>query len=348
METVQWDNTIFFKGLDNPDLADALMAKLKEYIGSRPPVAHINYRKFVDGELDDVFADHKHLEGKTIVFFECLKNESTMLRLLQLCWSAKNQYGVHRIIIVASFFHYRRQDRPEKVDEIQRNRWFVEMLKHNGVDQLIVATPHSTQTEYNCSNNDILFRAADPSEAFASVLRPLLPEGEDCKRTVVYAPDEGSIPRAIALAKFLGIDVLFNLKNRDFSNESRMIDADKMQIGEVVAKYDYSGLYYATEDRIKDAYVIMVEDEVDTGGTANRQGQMLREYGAYAIFFCVTHAVCSDGWKRKLLANNPFTKIIMCDTINRSAEQRTGGMVHDVSIAGLLASAVFRVLQKVT
>lgn len=341
-----WDDVIFFKGLDNPQLAGGLMAKLKEYVGKEPKVAHINYRKFVDRELDDVFADHERIRNKTVVFFECLKDENTMLRFLQLCWAAKRQYGVKYIVAVISFFHYRRQDRPEKNEEIQRNLWLVEMLKNSGVDQVIVTTPHSAQTEENCREYGISFRAVDPSEAFASVLRPLLPEKGDGKKAVVYAPDAGSIPRAIALAKFLGIGVLFNLKHRAFDNETTMVDADAKTIQSIIAKYDFIDLQYATPELIKDVYVIMVEDEVDTGGTSNRQGIVLRQYGAVAVFLCVTHAVFSDGWKRKLLSHNPFTKIIMCNTIPRSAEQRTGGLIHDVQMAGLIASAIYRVLQK--
>lgn len=68
MKNADWSDVIFFKGLDNPQLADGLMAKLKEHAGCQPQVAHINYRRFSDGEVDDVFADYDNIEGKTIVF----------------------------------------------------------------------------------------------------------------------------------------------------------------------------------------------------------------------------------------------------------------------------------------
>ncbi|PID52757.1 MAG: hypothetical protein CR972_00145 [Candidatus Moraniibacteriota bacterium] len=351
MKKIQWEDIIFFKGLDNPNLANELMTKLKEYAGVHPLVGHINYHRFTDGELDDVFADYENIEGKTVVFFECLKDEQTMLRFLQLCWAMKKQYKVKYIVAVISFFHYRRQDRPEKKQEIHRNLWLAEMLKVNGVDYVIVATPHSDRMQKNCENVNLQFRSVDSSEAFASVLRPVIPENGDSERAVVYSPDEGSVSRAVTLAIFLGIGVLFNLKDRPPNNETTMALADEKKIAEIIERvekeYGFSDIQYATENLIRGVHIIMAEDELDTGGTLNKQGVMLNESGAVAVHAVITHPVCSDGWKRKVFYKDPFAKIIMMDTIFRSAEQRTGGRVHDVSVAGLLASTIFRVLQKV-
>ncbi len=67
--------------------------------------------------------------------------------------------------------------------------------------------------------------------------------------------------------------------------------------------------------------------------------------GAVAVYAALTHPVCSDGWKRKVFYRNPFTKIIMGNTIPRDTEKRTGGRVHDVSLTGPMASKIVQVLQ---
>ena len=346
MQKGEWDNIIFFKGLGNPDLAQGFMDKMREYTGRDLNVRHINYHKFVDGELDDLFANGTEISGKTVVFFECLKEENIMLRFLQLCWAAKGR-GAKRIVAVISFLHYRRQDRPEKQEEIHRNLWLIEMMKKCGVDDLIVTTPHSDRTRLNCESVGINFRAVDPSEAFASVLRPLLPEENESDKTVVYAPDEGSIPRACVLAKHLGATVQFSLKHRGFDNETAMVDADQDMINAIVAKYQKHDISHATPVTLKGMYVVMVEDEVDTAGTATKQGRMVMAVGIKASYFCFTHPVFSDGWKRKLLPDDgtPFGKILATNTIPRGPEKRTGGQIHDVNMAGLIASAVFRLLR---
>ncbi len=360
MEKVDLPNILFFRGVGNSHLAKDMMRKLEEHFGAALNVGHINHRRFADGELDDAYPDFANIEGKTIVFFECLKKEENVFRFLQLCNAAKGQYGAKYIIAVISFMHYRRQDRPENKAELNRNKWLIKEMRQNGIDQLIVATPHSSQMAENCREQGIIFRSVSAAELFASTLKPYLPDADSEKIVEVYAPDEGSIQRAVELATFLNVGVLFNLKHRKISNETVMVDADLQQIEAIREKYAHLNIAieHATPQNVRGKIIVMVEDEIDTCGTANRQGVTLLAYGASENYFCVTHAVCSDGWKRKIFAghdgpNNishnpsyPFTKVIVCDTIFRTDVQRTGGKMHDVSMAGPLAAEVFKVLRK--
>ena len=360
MDKADLPEILFFRGVGNSHLAKNMMRKLAEHFGTALNMGHINHRRFADGELDDAYPEFANIKGKTLVFFECLKKEADVLRFLQLCWAAKDEYGAKYVIAVVSFMHYRRQDRPENKKEINRNKWLIKEFRQNGIDHLIVATPHSSQMAENCQTYDIAFRGVSAAELFASTLKPYLPEADSGKIVEVYAPDEGSIQRAVELAVFLKVGVLFNLKHRKISNETVMVDADLQQIEAIKKKYAHLGIAieHATAQNVKGKIIVMVEDEIDTCSTANRQGVTLLEYDALEIYFCVTHAVCSDGWKRKIFAghdgpenisNNPsypFTKVIVCDTIFRIDEQRTGGKMHDVSMASPLAAEVFQVLRK--
>ena len=342
----RWSDVIIFTGLDNDSLAEGMCLKLREYLGEDPQKGHIRFGKFDDIEIKDSFPDFEDIRGKTVVFFECMKSLETTVRLLQLCWAAKYHYGAKHIIIATSFLHYRRQDHPEKIHEIHRNRWLIEEMKHNGVDHLIVATPHSDQTRKNCEEVGIVFREVDFTEAFASVCKPLLPEKGENKKANLFSPDEGSIERAIVFARLLDVDVLFRIKDRGHNNEVALVEADQEMIDQIIAKHDYDRLYYATPDRIKDAIMIMIDDEVTTGSTANKQAKSLLQWGASMIMLFVTHPVCSNQWMEKLMDGEPFGKICFTNTIFRGKEHRTGGKVHDVSAAGLMASSVFRVLRQ--
>lgn len=342
----QWGEVIFFTGADNDTLADGICVKLREYLGEDPQQGHVSYGDYDDGESKDSFPDYEDLQGKTVVFFECLKSLETTMRLLQLCWAAKNQYGAKYVIVVASFLHYRRQDHPEKIHEIHRNKWLMEMMKASGVDHLVVATPHSDQNRINCENAGMAFQEVDFTEAFASVCKPLLPDKNDNRRAVLFAPDEGSIERAINFAKFLDVDVLFRVKIRGDNNDVSIAEIDQDQINAIIAQYGYHRLYYATPELVKDTIVIMIDDEVTTGTTANKQAKFLLKWGALSIMLFVTHPVCSNQWKEKLMDGSPFGKVCFLNTIYRGKKQRTGGRVHDVSAAGLMASGLFRVLRK--
>lgn len=346
---IELEKMLFFKGLGNSPLALEILDELKEYLGHRPKVGHVNYSRWADGEVEDRFSQFADLEGKTLVFFECLKDESIMLRFLQLCWAAKHQYAAERIIAVLSFMHYRRQDREEYIHEIRRNRWLAQQMRISGVDHVILATPHSEQTASNFQQEGINFRSVDPSELFASRLSPLLPDRSKGKKIFVYAPDEGSVSRAINLARRLGVGVLFSLKSRGFDNETKIVEADQERIEALKkAHADFPALEYARPELINGAIVIMAEDEIDTGGTAHKQAVQLKRSGVEKIYMVFTHAVCTDPWQRKLFGTeNPFSQVIVCNTIPRGEEKRTGGKIHDVSIANLMAAELLRVLQSI-
>lgn len=348
MNQSELENVLFFKGRGNSELALEIMDELKEYIGHRPKISHVNYGRWGDGELEDRFSDYVDIKGKALVFFECLKDESVMVRFLQLCWAAKYQYGAKHIIAVLSFMHYRRQDRKEYLNEIQRNKWLVDQMKFNGIGHVILATPHSEQTRLNFEEVGIVFRDVDMSDLFASRLRPLLPEPNEELKVFVYTPDEGSIPRAIGLARKLNLRVLFSLKSRGFNNETDIVEADQNRVAEIKQQYAFfPDLEYATADLVDDAIIVMAEDEIDSGGTAHRQAVQLRKFGAKKIFMVFTHAVCTDPWRRKLFGTeNPFSQVIVCNTIPRGEEKKTGGKIHDVSAANPMASELLRILRE--
>jgi ribose-phosphate pyrophosphokinase len=342
------DNVLFFTGMGNEDLGDSMMVRLREYAGQRKVhLGPIRFHPFTDGESDDAYPEWENIAGKTVVFFECLKDAHTTFRYLQLCYALKHQYGAKHLIAVVSFLHFRRQDNEDNMGEIRRLEWMIRELKHNGVDELILPTPHSGAIARYCEKYDIKFWAIDVSEIFVGPLKTYIFELKDSRtRVKLYAPDEGSILRAIALARLLNVGVLFNLKNRGFSNDPEIIEAVQEEIDRIKRQYPDVELEYATPELVKDAIIIEVEDELDTARTLNGQALRLKDNGAREIFACITHPVCSPGWLRKFLYKHPFSGVIMCDTIHRTKENKTGGRMYDVSVADLLASEVFKALQK--
>jgi phosphoribosylpyrophosphate synthetase len=139
------------------------------------------------------------------------------------------------------------------------------------------------------------------------------------------------------------------LKNRGFNNETSLVEVDKKEIDKTKNKFiNFSNLEYATPELVKEAIIIMAEDEVDSGGTANNQARRLRKLGAAEVYMVFTHAVCTDPWRRKLFGEeNPFSQVIVTDTIARGPKKKTGGKIHDVSIASTMASGTFKLLSDI-
>lgn len=344
-DLIDWKQIVFLSGNGNCELGEKILRQLSEYTGKGLKFGHINFARFGDRESDNKIPNYKELAGRVVVFYQSVYTPELLAELEELVWAIKHQYKATYVVVVAPFLPFRRQDHPEKLDEINRNLMLVETLKYKGVDCLIVASPHSSLLADNCQKVGILFGEADPSRIFFNTLETILPPPEE-NRTRVYAPDQGAIGRAINVAELLKVEVIFHLKERGLNNLTKIVEADQDMIQQIKDKYrGFSRLYYADAEHINNAAIVMVDDEISSGSTANNTGRLLKQNGAEQIYLAATHAVCVDGWKRKLFDNNPFDKVIITDTIYRGNKDRTGGLMHDVSMHGPLASELYRKLR---
>jgi ribose-phosphate pyrophosphokinase len=341
------DNVLFYSGNGNHQLGAKILLQLREYLGHDINFSHIDFGQFADGESDASIPRFSGIAGQTIVFYQSIYNQALLEEALDLIWAMKRQYQAAYLIAVIPFLTFRRQDHEEKQQEICRLKMVIDRLHHAGVDELITVCPHSKLLPKYCSEFGVTLRPVDPAPIFASTIKTYLPDNP-----VIYSPDEGSIARAIDLAKLTHSQVVFTLKERGVNNEANIKPENTAEIKEIIAKYQkekkFSEIYYADfqdAEKIAGQAIIMVEDEISTGGTANTTGQHLKALGARTIFLAAVHPVLTAGWRRRLFDNNPFAKIILGDTIPRGYEKMTGGRIHDISVADLVAQAVYNSLQ---
>jgi phosphoribosylpyrophosphate synthetase len=346
-QSLEQSGILIYCGSGNTILSDRMMKKLGENMGFSIPVEHINFGSFADGELNNKLPNYEKIKGKTIFFFQSIHTLELMEEFFELSWAMKHQYGASQIIAVVPFLRYRRQDRgQEKPHEINRLKMIIQRMSQNGIEQLITITPHSDQMRECCQDFGIEFQGLNVTSELTRAISAFLPISERNARVKVYAPDAGSIPRAIAVARRLEVGVLFDIKQRKDNNRIQIIDAEQEQIKSVIESYPELDIQYASEEYIQGSIIIMVEDEMASGETANTTGQRIKNSGARELFFIFTHPVCNDGWKDKLLHNNPFTKIFSFDTIPRGFKNRTGGKIRDVSAGDLLAATLYRSIQE--
>jgi ribose-phosphate pyrophosphokinase len=89
--------------------------------------------------------------------------------------------------------------------------------------------------------------------------------------------------------------------------------------------------------------VIIVDDEVDTGGSISQAVEVARENGARDIYLAFVHAVMSrDGAER--LASLPIKQIITTDTVPIPAEKAEAlkGRLTVLSVSELLGEVILR------
>ncbi len=305
---------------------------------------HINMGYYPDEEIDNRVTDYETIADKNVIIFQSCHKQSLMVDLLDMAWATKFQYGAKRVIVVLPFMHYRRQD-SKKESEIDRSKWFAHNLKSNGADIVLLCDIHSQTTLDDFRKVGIEAYNADPNIAYARHLRLSVQLAtEDGRGFYIYVPDEGSIPRAVPLAKMLEVQIAINLKRRKPNGEvERIFDADRI----LYLQEQYGVELVEVDERLKGASFCIREDELSTGGTAAMAGNFLKhEIGATEVFFCATHAVCSPGWKRKIIDSNPFDNIFIGNTIHRRYLNTTGGQITNVSVAHHMATQIISILHR--
>jgi phosphoribosylpyrophosphate synthetase len=310
----------------------------------------LNMERFPDNEPDLRVEDWEKLTGKVAIIIHTVRKSQSRDQLLELSWALKHQYGVKYIIAVLPFMMYRRQDHPEFKNEVHRNLYFVHNMKANGIDGLVVCDIHSDQTLINCHDVGIKAWNVDPTPAFSEPVKKwLLIAKAAGRKIVVYTPDFGSIDRSVLLAREMNLNLIaINAKKRLKGDE---IEAGKEELDKLQKfqeKYPDMKMSYADKD-LSGATIIMREDEVSTGGTANKTGWRLRnEFNVDEVFFFATHPVCTPGWKRKMVDENPFKHIYFGNTLSRPYPKTTGGKVTEVKMQQVIGVTLFQALEEIS
>lgn len=97
---------------------------------------------------------------------------------------------------------------------------------------------------------------------------------------------------------------------------------------------------------VYDRDVVLVDDEVDTGGTVVQAVHLLKEHGVRDIYVAFVHPVLSANAAQRLAAT-PVTEFITTDSIPLSPEVVAlfGGRLRVLSVASLLGEVILRANQ---
>ncbi|MBU1202798.1 hypothetical protein KKH39_02015 [Patescibacteria group bacterium] len=272
------------------------------------------------------------------------------MELLILIRAIKKKYGAKSLTVVQPFMAFRRQDHPEIPEEFDLNLWFMENIKANGADRMLVCDIHSERTMLNCQQVGLETYHVKPTPLYIAALKSSLTKAKELdKEFKILSPDKGSLLRAVAIAKSLDVPVLLSLKKRketgNIVTNVEPTPQDLTFIEKISQEYGVE-IQLINSETVKDAYIIMREDELDTGGTAADTCRDLLRAEAFQVELVATHMKCSPPWKRRVgrKRTSPFTRVLAGDTIHRSYENQTGGLVENVSVATVIAEKLTEIL----
>jgi ribose-phosphate pyrophosphokinase len=144
---------------------------------------------------------------------------------------------------------------------------------------------------------------------------------KDLPNLVLVATDSGAAKRAWNVARQLETPMAI-IDKRRVGNEER-VEAVGM-IGDV-----------------KDCPVLIVEDEINTGGTIVESVRTLRDKGASSVYVACTHPILSGNASQRL-ADAEIDELVVTDTVPIADGKRLPNMTV-ITLAPLLGEAIRRI-----
>ncbi|MBI2170569.1 MAG: ribose-phosphate pyrophosphokinase [Chloroflexi bacterium] len=301
-----YDELRVFSGNAHTELARSIC----DYLGIPP--GDVNVFKFSN---DNTFVQFQENIRQRDVFlvqpFSYPVNDRVMELLIMI--DAARRASAGRITAVIPYYAYGRTDKKDQPRVPITARLIADLLTTAGADRLLTIDLHAGQIQgfFNIPVDEL---TALP------ILARYLKEKE-LQEVVVVATDIGATKRARNMAERLNAPLAI-MEKRRLGNNDRTETLNV--IGEVNGKT-----------------AVMVDDEVDTGGTLISSAKVLELQGVREIYACCTHGVLSAGAADRIAASN-LKEMVVTDTLP-IADGKRNPKVTVLSVAPLLGEAIHRI-----
>ena len=232
---------------------------------------------------------------------------------LLLMLDAARGASAARATAVIPHYAYARSDKKDAPRISIAGRLVADLLRTAGADRVLTMTLHAPQV------HGFFSMPVDHLNALQVLAGHF--RGRDLADTVVVSPDLGNAKSATQFARLLGLPVAAGSKQR-LRDDRVVIDTI---VGEVTRKD-----------------VIIMDDEIATGGTIVELLERLRERRVGRIALVCTHGLFTGPAIERLRAQPDIAEIVTTDTVPLPAEKHLPNL-QVLSIAPLLAEAIRRI-----
>jgi ribose-phosphate pyrophosphokinase len=245
----------------------------------------IGTRRFPDGESLVTVAPSE----ATAILYRSLDHPDEKLVELLFAASALRDRGASRLVLVAPYLGYMRQDAAFHPGECVSQR-VVGSLLADHVDALVTVDPHLHRVGSLAEVvPGIAAVAVSAAATLSDTLRPDIPHD-----AILIGPDAESRPWVESVAAPLGLAVLVGSKRR---------------LGDRQVELAIDGV-----DRVRGRHVVLVDDVISSGATLLRCAALLHAAGAASIEACATHCLAGPADLRALAAGG-IARIRATDTV---------------------------------
>lgn len=300
---------VILSGSSNPELARKICDRLER------PLGVIDSRTFSDGEI---FVEIKeNVRGRAVYIIQstCAPVNDSLMELL-IIMDALKRASAKEINVVTPYYGYARQDRKVSPRTPISAKLTADLLTSAGASRVVSVDLHAGQIQgfFNIPFDNLFALPMIQKH----IEETLVKKGEDL---VIVSPDAGGVERARALAKRFQCQVAIIDKRRTGPNVAKAMNI----IGDVENKT-----------------AIIIDDMIDTAGTLTEAANAVFAHGSKRVLAAATHGVFS-GPAIQRIQDSKLEKVIITDTIPLSSEAKRCKKVDQISVAPLLAEAIFRI-----
>ncbi|MBS3109321.1 ribose-phosphate diphosphokinase [Candidatus Woesearchaeota archaeon] len=225
---------------------------------------------FPDGETHLKFSNK--VRNRTVVLVQTLHNPNEKLIEILLAGYTAKDLGARKIILVAPYLAYMRQDKRFHAGEAVSNRIIAKLFKV--FDEIITVDPHL----HRIKSLREIFRMP----AYSLTANYLLSEyiRKNIRNAVVVGPDAESYQWALGVARSAGCEAIV-LKKKRYSSKNVRI------------KLHDPGI-------VRSRNVVIVDDIISTGHTMMETVKQVKQAGAKKIYCLCVHGVFAGNALAKL------------------------------------------------
>jgi ribose-phosphate pyrophosphokinase len=289
----------------------ALAAKIADKLGVA--LGNVTTKTFANGEVYCRYEESVRGADVFIVQPTCgnpqegLSANDALMELMMLVDGAVGG-SAHRVIAVAPWYGYSRQDKKSAPREPISARMVARMLESAGIDRILTMDLHSGQIQ------GFFKKPCDHMTALFILTQYFNDLGlEDI---VVVAPDAGRVKLNKLFVSKMGADLAILNKERP----AQQVAAINYVIGDVRGKT-----------------ALLVDDLIDTAGTLRAAAEAVRDAGARRVYAAATHGLFSgNAWENLTAAG--FEQVVVTDTV--PLPPGAPDNVQVLSCADLLTSSI--------
>ena len=299
-----------YAGTGSPDLSQ----KIADYV--RAPLCGRDIIQFPNENL--FIKLHSSVRGQDVYVIQTTSApvHRNLMELLILIQTLKLDSAA-RITAVLPYLSYGRSDKKDQPRVPITARLVADMIEIAGADRYMILDPHAGQVQ------GFFYIPGDILTGFHLIADHLRIQKTQMKDPVVVTVDLGFAKKGRNIAADIDVPIAF-IEKRRVANDAK---AQALTVIGDVENHD----------------VILVDDEIDTGGSIAQAVNLVKENGAQDVYVVFVHPIFSANAAERLSAL-PIKRIITTDTVPISPEKFN--LLKDkltiLSIAPLIGEVILR------